>query len=84
MAGEFSLRVGDRRIELRIDPGDAPQRILGQPELLQTGLAGLVTYALDPLRGPGRVDLSIEVDRDYRKKKDGLIASDHAPVILEL
>jgi len=27
---------------------------------------------------------SIEVDRDYRKKKDGLIASDHAPVILEL
>jgi exodeoxyribonuclease-3 len=27
---------------------------------------------------------SIEIDRDYRKKKDGLIASDHAPVILEL
>ena len=27
---------------------------------------------------------SIEVDRDYRKKKEGLIASDHAPVILEL
>jgi exodeoxyribonuclease-3 len=26
---------------------------------------------------------SIEIDRDYRKKKDGLIASDHAPVILE-
>jgi len=27
---------------------------------------------------------SIEVDRDYRKKKDGLIASDHAPVILDI
>jgi exodeoxyribonuclease-3 len=27
---------------------------------------------------------SIEIDRDYRKKKEGLIASDHAPVILEL
>lgn len=27
---------------------------------------------------------SIEIDRDYRKKKDGLIASDHAPVILDL
>jgi exodeoxyribonuclease-3 len=27
---------------------------------------------------------SIEIDRDYRKKKDGLIASDHAPVILEI
>ncbi len=27
---------------------------------------------------------SVEVDREYRKKKDGLIASDHAPVIAEL
>jgi exodeoxyribonuclease-3 len=27
---------------------------------------------------------SVEIDRDYRKKKDGLIASDHAPVIAEL
>jgi len=27
---------------------------------------------------------SVETDRDYRKKKDGLIASDHAPVIAEL
>ena len=26
----------------------------------------------------------VEVDRDYRKKKDGLTASDHAPVIAEL
>jgi len=26
----------------------------------------------------------IEVDREYRKKKDGLIASDHAPLILTL
>ena len=26
----------------------------------------------------------VEVDRDYRKKKEGLIASDHAPVIAEL
>jgi exonuclease III len=25
-----------------------------------------------------------EVDRDYRKKQDGLTASDHAPVIVEL
>jgi len=27
---------------------------------------------------------SIEIDRDYRKKKDGLTPSDHAPVIAEL
>ena len=27
---------------------------------------------------------SVETDRDYRKKKDGLIPSDHAPVIAEL
>ena len=27
---------------------------------------------------------SIEIDRDYRKKKDGLIPSDHAPVLLTL
>ncbi len=27
---------------------------------------------------------SVETDREYRKKKDGLIASDHAPVIAEL
>ena len=27
---------------------------------------------------------SVEIDRDYRKKKDGLTASDHAPVIAEL
>lgn len=27
---------------------------------------------------------SIEIDRDYRKKKDGLTASDHAPVIVDL
>ncbi len=26
----------------------------------------------------------VTIDRDYRKKKDGLTASDHAPVILEL
>jgi exodeoxyribonuclease-3 len=26
----------------------------------------------------------VEVDREYRKKKDGLTASDHAPVIAEL
>lgn len=25
-----------------------------------------------------------EIDRDYRKKKDGMIASDHAPVLVEL
>ena len=28
--------------------------------------------------------VEIEVDREYRKKKDGITASDHAPVILEL
>jgi len=27
---------------------------------------------------------SVEIDRDYRKKKDGLSASDHAPVVAEL
>ena len=27
---------------------------------------------------------SIEIDRDYRKKKEGLIASDHAPVIADI
>ena len=27
---------------------------------------------------------SVETDRDYRKKKDGMTASDHAPVIAEL
>jgi exodeoxyribonuclease-3 len=27
---------------------------------------------------------SVEIDRDYRKKKDGLSASDHAPVIADL
>ena len=26
----------------------------------------------------------VEIDRDYRKKKDGLTASDHAPVLAEL
>ncbi len=27
---------------------------------------------------------SVEIDRDYRKKKEGLTASDHAPVIADL
>ena len=27
---------------------------------------------------------SVEIDRDYRKKKEGLVASDHAPVVAEL
>jgi exodeoxyribonuclease-3 len=27
---------------------------------------------------------SVEIDREYRKKKDGLLASDHAPVIADL
>ena len=26
----------------------------------------------------------VEIDRDYRKKKEGLTASDHAPVIADL
>lgn len=28
--------------------------------------------------------ISVEIDREYRKKKDGLTASDHAPVIMDL
>ena len=31
----------------------------------------------------GRVR-SVEIDREYRKKKDGLTASDHAPVLADL
>ena len=27
---------------------------------------------------------SVEIDREYRKKKDGLTASDHAPVFADL
>jgi exodeoxyribonuclease-3 len=27
---------------------------------------------------------SVEIDRDYRKKKEGLTASDHAPVFADL
>jgi exodeoxyribonuclease-3 len=27
---------------------------------------------------------SAEIDRDYRKKKDGMVASDHAPVLIDL
>ena len=27
---------------------------------------------------------SVTIDRDYRKKQDGLIASDHAPVYADL
>jgi exonuclease III len=26
----------------------------------------------------------VSIDRDYRKKKDGLTASDHAPVMADL
>jgi len=26
----------------------------------------------------------VEIDRDYRKKQDGLTASDHAPVLADL
>jgi exonuclease III len=25
-----------------------------------------------------------EIDREYRKKKDGFIASDHAPVMIDI
>ena len=32
-------------------------------------------------RGPGD---AADIDREYRKKKDGLIASDHAPVMIDL
>jgi exonuclease III len=27
---------------------------------------------------------SVEIDREYRKKKDGITPSDHAPVFLDL
>jgi exonuclease III len=27
---------------------------------------------------------SVEIDREWRKKKEGLTASDHAPVIVDL
>jgi exonuclease III len=27
---------------------------------------------------------AVEIDREYRKKKDGLIPSDHAPVFLDM
>ena len=42
---------------------------------------------LDFILGTGSVMsqvASIEVDREYRKKQDGITASDHAPVILDL
>jgi exonuclease III len=28
--------------------------------------------------------MRVEIDRDYRKKKEGLTASDHAPVFADL
>ena len=39
--------------------------------------------ARDPRCGRARAT-AVEIDREYRKKKDGLIASDHAPVIVDL
>jgi exodeoxyribonuclease-3 len=42
---------------------------------------------IDFLLGTGTVRTrvrSVEIDRDYRKKKEGLVASDHAPVIADL
>lgn len=42
---------------------------------------------IDFLLGTARVVerlKSVEIDRDYRKKKDGLTASDHAPVLADL
>ena len=42
---------------------------------------------IDLLLGTATVSTRVrhaEVDRDYRKKQDGLTASDHAPVIVEL
>jgi exodeoxyribonuclease-3 len=45
------------------------------------GLRIDLMLATEPLAG--RVS-SAEIDRDYRKKKEGLIASDHAPVLVEL
>lgn len=42
-----------------------------------------IDFVLGSLPVADRVQ-SAEVDRDYRKKKDGLTASDHAPVIVDL
>lgn len=53
--------------------GGAFHRKLGLRIDLLLGTASVVSR----LRG-------VEIDRDYRKKKDGLIASDHAPVIARL
>ncbi len=53
--------------------GGAFHRNLGLRIDLLLGTPGVVSR----LRG-------VEIDRDYRKKKDGLTASDHAPVIAEL
>lgn len=42
---------------------------------------------IDLLLGTGAVarrTASVEIDREYRKKKDGITASDHAPVIADL
>lgn len=42
---------------------------------------------IDFLLGTGAVarrTASVEIDREYRKKKDGITASDHAPVIADL
>ena len=54
----------------------------GRPAAFEVG-AARVAFIL----GTGAVlseVVSIEVDREYRKKKDGITPSDHAPVILEL
>jgi len=42
-----------------------------------------IDFLLANAAAAGRVR-NVEIDRDYRKKKDGLTPSDHAPVILEL
>ncbi|HVS13601.1 MAG TPA: exodeoxyribonuclease III [Thermoanaerobaculia bacterium] len=45
------------------------------------GLRIDLVLATEPL---SRSVASAEIDRDYRKKKEGLVASDHAPVLVEL
>jgi len=47
------------------------------------GLGLRIDFLLATESALGRVR-SVEIDRDYRKKKDGLTASDHAPVFADL
>ena len=43
-----------------------------------------IDFLLATPRRVRRACSEVEIDRDYRKKKDGLIPSDHAPVFADL